>query len=46
MCIALDVGRSEAAIMDPSKIVIKDVYLSFISAEGFLDFSTFAMEQN
>jgi hypothetical protein len=43
LCIALDVGRSEAAIVDPSKLVIKDVFLSFMSSDAFLDFAAFSL---
>ena len=46
MCIALDVGRSEAAIADPSKLKIKDVFLSFMSSEGFLDFAAFSLSND
>jgi len=37
MCIALDVTRSEAAIADPSKLVIRKIYPTFLSANSFLD---------
>jgi len=37
MCLALDVGRSEAAIADPTKLVIKDIIPTFMSADSFLD---------
>lgn len=36
MCIALDIGRTEEAIVDPSKLVIKDVIPTFLSCESFL----------
>lgn len=37
MCLALDVGRSEAAIADPTKLVIKDIIPTFMTADSFLD---------
>lgn len=46
MCLALDVGRSEAAISDPSKLVIKDVIPSFISADCFLDSAIFHLNRD
>ena len=41
MCIALDVGRSEAAINDPSRLVIKDIVPTFMSGNAFLDSASF-----
>ena len=41
MCIGLDVGRSEAAIADPSRLIIKDIIPTFMSADCFLDSSAF-----
>lgn len=46
MCLSLNVGRSEAAIADPSKLVIKDIIPTFMSADSFLDSSTFTMTRN
>jgi hypothetical protein len=45
MCIALDIGRSEAAISDPSKLVIKDVIPTFLTAEAFLDSALFSINR-
>ena len=41
MCLGLDVGRSEAAIADPSRLVIKDIIPTFMTADSFLDSSAF-----
>jgi hypothetical protein len=41
MCLGLDVGRSEAAVADPSKLVIKDIIPTFMTADSFLDSSAF-----
>ena len=37
MCLALDVARSEACIADPSRLVIKDIIPTFMTADSFLD---------
>lgn len=44
--IALDVGRSETVIHDPSKIVIKSVHPSFISGNSFMDALEFSLSNN
>ncbi len=36
MCIGLRVQRPEAAIADASRLVIKDIYPTYITAESFL----------
>jgi len=36
MCIGLDVVRPEAAIADASRLVIKDVFPTYMTAESFL----------
>ncbi|KAJ3427699.1 inter-alpha-trypsin inhibitor heavy chain family member [Anaeramoeba flamelloides] len=41
--IAIDIGRSEAAIMDPSQLQIKDIFSSMISAQAFLDACEFSL---
>ena len=46
MCLALDVGRSEAAIADPTKLVIKDIIPTFMSADSFLDSSAFMIKKD
>jgi len=37
MCLALDVTRSEAAIADPTKLVIKQIIPNFLTAQSFID---------
>eukprot|EP01120_Amphizonella_sp_Union-15-10_P011103 TRINITY_DN4622_c0_g1_i1.p1 TRINITY_DN4622_c0_g1~~TRINITY_DN4622_c0_g1_i1.p1 ORF type:complete len:209 (+),score=43.92 TRINITY_DN4622_c0_g1_i1:107-733(+) len=37
LCIGIDVTRSQAAIADPSQVVVKKIASSFLSAESFLD---------
>lgn len=46
MCLGLDVGRSEAAVADPTKLVIKDIIPTFMSADSFLDSSAFMISRN
>ena len=36
MCICLNVSRPEAAIADPSRLVINDIYPTYVSADTFL----------
>jgi hypothetical protein len=46
MCLGLDVGRSEAAVADPTKLVIKDIIPTFMSADSFLDSSAFMIKKD
>lgn len=46
MCLALDVGRSEAAIADPTKLVIKDIIPTFMSADSFLDSAAYKIRRD
>jgi hypothetical protein len=46
MALALDVGRSEAAISDPSKLVIKDIIPTFMTTDSFLDSAVFSLNKN
>ena len=46
MCLGLDVGRSEAAVADPSRLVIKDIIPTFMTADSFLDSSAFQIGRN
>lgn len=46
LCLGLDVGRSEAAIADPTKLVIKDIIPYFISADSFLDSAIFHLKRD
>ena len=43
LCIALNVRRSEAAISDPSKLVIKQIIPNYISADSFIEAAKFAV---
>lgn len=41
--LALDVTRSQAAIADPTKLVIKEIYPNFLSADSFVEAALFAV---
>ena len=43
MCLALDVTRSEAAIADPTKLVIKQIIPNFLTAQSFIEAAKFAI---
>ena len=43
ICLTLDVGRSEAAIADPSQIKIKKINQTLLSSGAFLNSVTFAL---
>jgi hypothetical protein len=44
ICLTIDIERPEAAIMDPSRVIIKCINPSFITAESFLEAVKFALE--
>jgi len=46
MCLCLDVGRSPAAIADASKLVIKDIVPTFMTADSFVDSAVFNLSKN
>jgi len=46
LCLGLDIGRSEAAIADPSKLVIKDIIPTFMGADSFIDSASFKIDRN
>ena len=46
MWLSLDVGRSEACISDPTRLLIKDVIPTFMTADSFLDSSIFSIGRN
>jgi hypothetical protein len=46
MCICLDVGRSAAAIADPTKLIIKDIIPTFMTASSFLDSALFNLNKD
>ena len=43
MCISLKISRPEAAVADPTKLIIRDVISTYISAGAFLDSACFNM---
>ena len=45
MCISLDIWRSEACMDDPTRLVIKDIIPTFISADGFLESATYHLQK-
>jgi len=46
LCLTFNIGRSQAAIVDPSQIIIKDVYPSFLTAGSFFYSTEFALKKN
>lgn len=46
MCIGLDVARSEACIADPTRLVIKDIIPTFMTADSFLDSAVFSLRKD
>ena len=46
ICVGLDISRSEACINDPSKLIIREVYPSFISLDSFLESSIYNLKLN
>jgi len=36
MCIGLEIERPEEAIADPSRLVVKDIFPTYITADSFL----------
>lgn len=46
MGICLDIGRSEACINDPSKLIIKKIVPTFMSCDSFIESSIFNLKQN
>ena len=46
MCLGLDVGRSEACIADPTRLVIKNIVPTFMTADSFLDSSVFNLSRD
>lgn len=45
MCLCLDLGRSGAAIADPTKLVIKDIIPTFMTSDSFLDSAIFNLNK-
>ena len=46
MCVGLDVSRSEACIADPTRLVIRDIIPTFMTADSFLDSAVFSLRKN
>ena len=46
LCLTFNIGRSQAAIVDPSQIIIKDVFPSFLTAGSFFYSTEFALKKN
>ena len=46
LCLTFDIGRSEAAIADPTQIIIKNVYPSFLTAKSFFHSTEFALRKD
>ena len=45
MCIGLSVERPESAIADPTKLIVKDVFPTYITADSFLQSAQFNIDQ-
>jgi len=41
MCIGLSIQRPEAAIADPSRLIVSDIYPTYVSGHSFLDAAKF-----
>ena len=46
MCIGLSIGRSEACIADPTRLVIKEVFPAYMSLDSFLESSIYNLKLN
>ena len=46
LCLTFDIGRSQAAIMDPTQIIIKNVYPSFLTAGSFFFSTEYALKKD
>jgi hypothetical protein len=46
MCVCLQIGRSEATIMDPTKLAIKSIVPTFMSLDSFMESSIFNLKKN
>lgn len=45
MCIGLIIDRPEAAIADPSRLIIKDVIPTYATCDSYLDAARFKLTQ-
>lgn len=46
LCLTFDVGRSQAAIMDPTQIVIKDIFPTVMTVQSFMFSAEYALKAN
>lgn len=46
MCIGLSVSRPEAAVADPSRLVINDIFPTYLTSESFLNSAQFNLEKD
>ena len=46
MCLGLEVERPEAAIADPSRLIIKEIIPYFTSADSFMESAKFKLAKN
>ena len=46
MCISLKISRPEAAVADPTKLIVRDVVSTYMSANAFLDSASFNIERD
>ena len=46
LCLTFNIGRSQAAVVDPTQIIIKDIYPSFITAGSFFYSTEYALKKD
>lgn len=46
MCLSLQISRSEATILDPSKLIIQGIVPTYMSLDSFLDSSIYNLQKN
>ena len=46
MCLGLNISRSQATIMDPTKLVINEVYPVYMGLDSFLESSIYNLKCN
>ena len=44
MCIGLEIERPEEAIADPSRLVVKDIFPTYLTADSFLQSAEFKIK--
>ena len=45
MCIGLEIERPEECIADPSRLVVKDLFPTYLTADSFLQSAEFKIKQ-